>query len=230
MGDRAGWIKFRRAWLDDPVIHKDNDTLLVWLYLVANAAIEPTPGMFGGRPIVLQPGQLTTGRRQLSEACGVQEKKVYRVLKLFESGQLIGQQTSNKNSLVSILPAATDQFCGQQDEQQMGSKWAANGQQMGTLEEGRMKSGEYPFVQSDLDFETFWRAYPRKQGKKPARRAFQKADAPIDVLLAAIERQKCSDQWQRENGRFIPLAATWLNQARWEDDVEEGETGNADWF
>ncbi len=44
--------------------------------------------------------------------------------------------------------------------------------------------------------------------------------AALETLLTAIRRQKCGSQWSRENGRYIPNPATWLNQGRWED--EEG--------
>ena len=27
------------------------------------------------------------------------------------------------------------------------------------------------------------------------------------------------DQWNRDNGQFIPHPATWLNQRRWEDEL-----------
>ena len=38
--------------------------------------------------------------------------------------------------------------------------------------------------------------------------------------MRALETQKKSDQWQRDNGAFIPHASTWLNQQRWEDELE----------
>ena len=37
-------------------------------------------------------------------------------------------------------------------------------------------------------------------------------------MLAALERQRASDQWRKEGGRFIPLPATWINGRRWEDE------------
>ena len=135
MGDRKGWVRFSRSWLAHPIIHKDTDHLLLWLYLVCNAAFEPTQSFFSGKPIILKPGQITTGRKQLSVMTGVQEKKVYRILKEFESGHLIGQQTSSQNTLISIISENFDCVSGQQDEQQMGNKWATDGQQVGTLEE-----------------------------------------------------------------------------------------------
>ena len=38
--------------------------------------------------------------------------------------------------------------------------------------------------------------------------------------MAAIERAKKSEQWNRENGRFIPYPATWLHAQGWEDELE----------
>ena len=68
-------------------------------------------------------------------------------------------------------------------------------------------------------FDHFWSAYPKKVGKEAARKAFAKVKAPIDTLLAAIEKQKRSAQWNKDNGQYIPNPATWLNQGRWEDEV-----------
>ena len=70
----------------------------------------------------------------------------------------------------------------------------------------------------ERDFARFWQAYPKKIGKQAARKAFLRAEVPLDTLLSALERQRGDPQWQRENGRFIPHPVTWLNQARWEDE------------
>lgn len=75
-------------------------------------------------------------------------------------------------------------------------------------------------------FAVFWQAYPKKVGKKDAEKAFKKAKMPLDVLLSAIEAQKNGAQWQKENGRFIPNPATWLNQGRWDDEVAPQKSGN----
>lgn len=71
-------------------------------------------------------------------------------------------------------------------------------------------------------FEEFWKEYPKKVGKREAYRAFKKAKVPLQELLDAIRKQKRSAMWAKENGRFIPNPATWLNQGRWEDQVEGG--------
>jgi len=40
-------------------------------------------------------------------------------------------------------------------------------------------------------------------------------------MLAALDWQKKSQSWTKDNGQFIPLAATWLNGRRWEDEQPE---------
>lgn len=69
-------------------------------------------------------------------------------------------------------------------------------------------------------FEEWWKHYPRKVGKEAARRAFAKVKVDVQTLINAVELQKGSEQWTKENGRYIPNPATWLNQGRWEDEVK----------
>lgn len=74
-------------------------------------------------------------------------------------------------------------------------------------------------------FEEFWIAYPPRQGvrtgKATARTAWQRHVRAVDVepIMATVERLKQSKQWQKDDGQFVPLAATFLNQRRWEDDA-----------
>lgn len=81
---------------------------------------------------------------------------------------------------------------------------------------------------SDEDFAVFWKAYPRKESKAQARKAFAKADVRLDMLLQALEAQKQTGQWQSDGGRFIPYASTWLNQKRWEDDLPAQPENNTE--
>lgn len=70
------------------------------------------------------------------------------------------------------------------------------------------------------DFQTFWAAYPNKTGKGAALKAWdrtKKARPSSEIVLAALERCKASDQWTKDGGQFIPHPATWLNQLRFLD-------------
>ena len=71
-------------------------------------------------------------------------------------------------------------------------------------------------------FDRFWAAYPRKTDKQDAKKAFFRLkpdEGLMQIILAAIEKQKKSAQWAEEGGRFIPHASTWLNGCRWEDEL-----------
>ena len=75
-------------------------------------------------------------------------------------------------------------------------------------------------------FEEFWKAYPKKVGKGYAFDCFKKirvSRALLDTMLEAIAKQKKSSMWKRDKGQYIPNPSTWLNQKRWEDDLD-GDT------
>lgn len=78
----------------------------------------------------------------------------------------------------------------------------------------------------DRRFERFWKAYPRKVGKGAAEKSFKKYkpdDSLTERMIASVEAHKKSDQWKKDGGQFIPHPATWLNQRRWEDEIETEE-------
>lgn len=86
---------------------------------------------------------------------------------------------------------------------------------------GKERKGTYI---CSTEFLKFYESYPRKVGKEPAWKAWKKrnGDRPdIETLLKILEEQKRSDQWQKEGGQFVPLPATWINQGRWDDKLEE---------
>lgn len=69
-------------------------------------------------------------------------------------------------------------------------------------------------------FEKFWQYYPRRESKQAAIRAWDRlspSDDLIDTMAKALKCQMQSEDWKRGIG--IPYASTWLNNARWEDEV-----------
>lgn len=117
-----GWIKIHRKMLENPIEMKDSDHLAVWVYLLLNAAHKERKVLFKGDKIMLQPGQLITGRNAIADFLGISESKVKRVLSDFEGDQQIDRQRSNKNSLISLINWDKYQFFDQQSDQQVTSK------------------------------------------------------------------------------------------------------------
>jgi len=77
-------------------------------------------------------------------------------------------------------------------------------------------------------FDRFWAAYPKHRAKQAARKAWNKLkpdEILVSVMLKSLEAQRQQIDWQKEDGHFIPLPATWLNGRRWEDELEDGHGG-----
>lgn len=71
-------------------------------------------------------------------------------------------------------------------------------------------------------FEKFWAAYPRKVSKVDAKIAFVKAleKTTLEQIISSITTHKKCEQWSKDNGQFIPHAATWLNREGWNDETK----------
>jgi hypothetical protein len=74
------------------------------------------------------------------------------------------------------------------------------------------------------DFETFWKAYPRKVGKDAAEKAWSKKKPILADVIDALKWQILSEQWAADGGKFIPHPATYLNQGRWQDEPQENKS------
>ena len=72
------------------------------------------------------------------------------------------------------------------------------------------------------DFLSFYNAYPKHKKRDDAFKAWKSLNGTrpeLSVLLAAIEDQKKSEEWLKENGQFIPYPASWLRAGSWADEV-----------
>ena len=81
-------------------------------------------------------------------------------------------------------------------------------------------------------FSEFWKKYPKKAGRAEALEAYlrEKAYLQQKTLLAALAEQCKNENWRKERGRFVPRAANWLADHRWEETplppaADEGGTG-----
>ena len=74
-------------------------------------------------------------------------------------------------------------------------------------------------------FDGFWAIYPRKTHRTEAIAVWQEDKAEyekrINDIVAFIEKTKGSSAWQEK--RFIPTAANFLRNRRWEDDPDAYE-------
>lgn len=72
----------------------------------------------------------------------------------------------------------------------------------------------------DPEFVRFWQAYPRRQGKGLARKAFAKVvKSGIDPEVLITAAQRYADSRRNEEMQFTAYPATWLNGERWDDEA-----------
>lgn len=71
-------------------------------------------------------------------------------------------------------------------------------------------------------FADFWATYPRKQGKQAALKTWKARglDAIADEIIADV-RLRWQREWRWKDRQYIPHGSTYLNQQRWEDEIED---------
>lgn len=162
--------------------------------------------------------------------CGLTRQRLRTILERLVVTRKITRTPTTKNSIISIL----DYDC--LSNEATGSQAAINQQPTNlpiiihttdiqtSKQQPRASRGSAnsnPVLEAS--FNRFWEAYPRKTAKQQAFKAWAKLNPDselVERIIAAIERQKQSDQWKRDNGQFIPYPTTWLNGGRWEDEVQ----------
>lgn len=92
----------------------------------------------------------------------------------------------------------------------------------GKEEDRTIQEKETPAITAEMIYE----AYPRKEAKKAALKAIERAMAERDhtVLLAATKAfASATDRWPMQDRQFIPHPATWFNRGSFDDDPANWE-------
>ena len=207
----SGYIKLHRKILENPIVMKTPDHLAVWLYLLLNATHKGYDTMLEGQRITLKRGQLITGRKAISKALKINESKIQRLLKMFESEQQIEQLTNPRCRLISILNWNEYQYDEQQIKRQVNNKRTLY---------NNVKNDKNKY---SADFEEFWTLYPKKVSKKKSYTSYKTAlkTANHQKILQSLNNHLVI--WKATEVQFIPHASTWLNQERFNDVMQKPE-------
>ena len=105
-----GYFRLHRTIFLNPVVTKDEDYFLVWIYILSQAEYEKGHKVdFGGKTIILKPGQFTigVGNQMLIDLQRVKrdfsKSKLFRILKRYESETQIERLTDGRTSLITVL-------------------------------------------------------------------------------------------------------------------------------
>lgn len=226
-----GYVKIYRAiqdswlWQDKPFNYAS-----AWVDLIMLANHNGNKFLLGTQLIEVKRGEFITSQEKLARRWGWGNTKLRSFLKLLEKQNMIVQKPTRKQTAIEIVNYSVYQTTQIENKSipnryQIDTKLISNtnnNEKNDNNEKNVLKKETHKEKKIASSFENFWFSYPKKQAKAEAYKSYTKIN-PDETLqctiLKAIELQKQSDSWLRDNGRFIPLPATWLNQKRWEDEI-----------
>lgn len=91
----------QRAALDHPLL-RDGDRFRAWFWLVAKAVWKQTKFDISGKIVTLEPGQLCVSRNQLADEWGWSPSAVERFLTRLQTEHMIGRETGQGRSIITI--------------------------------------------------------------------------------------------------------------------------------
>jgi len=156
----------------------------------------------------------------LAQRLQCSEKTVRRAIDdLVEHGAITkhnrGRYNSNLYTVMTTRPEGT----------KVSQEWTEVSDE-GTKMSHRVDTDDQVTITTELEplndinsqFNSFWEIYPRKLGKGEAKGAFMKAvnKHGVEVVLEGVRRFAADPNLPAP--QYVPRAATWLNQERWEDE------------
>lgn len=219
----SGYFKIHRTLLEHPYWCRGEFTKgQAIVDLVGHARWKEGFAEIAGRRIPLKVGDLCWSIKQLSSRWGWSYNKVRRFLNELKADNFLDYQNYTVTTVISITNFAQYQ----------------NGESPDERPDERPDESQKKKVKKDKNnkysilFEDFWKMYPArggvKSGKSTAWKAWQKMgceDISHEVMVG-LKAQMKSEQWTKDDGQFIPMASTFLNQKRWEVEIVPRGTSN----
>lgn len=239
----SGYFKLYRELLNKPIwLNSSNEQRVILITLLAMANWKETEWDYYGEKIKLNPGQFIASAPAIKERCNSSEitiMKIRTALERFEKLDFLTVSLAGKSTksgkLITIVNWRLYQSNEEEDNRQnnrQNNKEITDRQPTDNRhikEEGK----EYKELKEDKEkgFERFWELYPSKRKKPVARIAWMNmrvhSEEQYALINAAVERYKKTNQWQEENGRYIPDPDTFLQDERWTDEIKLSEAVQA---
>ena len=102
-----------------------------------------------------------------------------------------------------------------------GKAYARKADVSRVLRENKVTYDNYP------GFVKFWDEYPPRNGVRANKQEaavswiWLNLESASAKILKSVMALKETDQWKKDGGTYVPMAVTFLNNRRWEDEVEE---------
>ena len=174
--------------------------------------------------IKIKKGQLITSVARLSKETNLSIQNVRTALEKLVLTNEITIQTFPNFTIITVK-----NWSKYQDSNKQTNKPLTNLQQTPnkplTTNNNQDNHNNHNKYKSAAEFEKFWKIYPKKTGKMTAQASFEKAlnsgtsaKRIIDALQLIVNLKW--SKFPEDEKRYIPNPTTWLNQERWNDEVD----------
>lgn len=215
LNDVTGWIKLHKKILDWEW-YDDINTTRVFIHLLLTVNWEN--GEWRGR--VINRGQRGISLSKLAKECHLTRQALRTTLSHLKSTNDLTIEQHGSFSLLTVLNYNAYQEANTQINQR-----STNDQTLYKNIRNKEDKNNTP-----TPFENFWKLYPKKTGKEYTSKVWERLTTEEQAMaLSSLPAHLKLDQWTKDQGRFIPNPATWLNQKRFEDELGQ-EKKELDFF
>lgn len=217
-----GFIKVPRSIVDQPWFKSDT-ALRLYLHLLHKAVFRDISITYKGDRIDLKPGEYWTTQARLAKEIGATKRAIQRALKRLEGFHIECQEIARKGTIIKLTAAIYIEEVPEEvppDEKTAPLPAPPKGaRSKNVISKNVNKNVMKEYSCAFLDF---WNAYPKRLDKSGCFKiwARNELDSLLPTILGALEHQKKSAQWCKDEGQFIPHPSTWLNQKRWEQEQD----------
>jgi len=222
------------------------------MLLLANHAGKRVP--FRDEITEILRGEFIRSERDLARDWGWARSKIHRFLILLKNDSMIDIKSDQKANHISICnynkwqkfrtnnePIVNQEWTKSEPVVDLNNECITNDNHVnqllsppeppkgepnnGPISKPKRRKTEKPIEYAE-DFLTFWKAYPRKDGKAGAFEQWRKSNGgrpPLDKIIARLEIHKKSSEWAEESGKFIPWGERYIKKRRWEDETDGGQ-------
>lgn len=193
--------------------------------------------LVGYQCVPLLPGQFVFGRKQAAFETGLSERSFRTSLLTLEKLGNLTIKPTNKFSILTVEKWENYQTGDQQASTKTANKRPSNDQQTTTNKNVKNNKNAKKKIPPKSPqggrgyakaFEIFWAEYPKKVGKQYAFKCWKRikgVDAP--TIIGALKAQLGADHFRGNDGQqYFLNPSTWLNQGRWEDEIERNNDGD----
>ncbi len=233
----GGWITLHRS-IKDHWLYTNSDYFSAWIKMLLSVNFKDgKPQLIKGVLVDCNRGQSTYSLDTWADVFGDgwTKQRVRTFFKLLEKDEIINTENIRVSTRLTVCKydsyQSTQHADDTQDNTHLTREQHAPNTHLTPREQGnnskndnkeKNEKDKTPSFDVEDAFKQFWAIFPKKVGKLDAKKKFAKAmkEATLSELLESLNKQKLSFEWTKQNGRYIPNPATWLNQGRWMDEIE----------